>query len=121
MRRVWVRELAGWSGALAVALITAAQVASSARSELLFRDGDSLIVALFARSVLSGVPLDWAMSSVLFLPESAVFAGLDTLLPLDVNGLLAVNAVINILALYGALRLAAGRRRKGTAPVAWDW
>lgn len=59
------------------------------------------------------------MSSVLFLPESAVFAGLDTLLPLDVNGLLAVNAVINILALYGALRLVAGRRRKGTAPVAW--
>ncbi len=59
------------------------------------------------------------MSSVLFLPESAVFAGLDTLLPLDVNGLLAVNAVINILALYGALRLVAGRRRKGAAPVAW--
>lgn len=119
MRRVWIRELAGWSGALAIALVTAAQVASSARSELLFRDGDSLIVALFARSVLSGVPLDWAMSSVLFLPESAVFAGLDTLLPLDVNGLLAVNAVINMLALYGALRLVAGPRRKGTAPVAW--
>lgn len=105
MRRVWVRELAGWSGALAVALITAAQVASSARSELLFRDGDSLIVALFARSVLSGVPLDWAMSSVLFLPESAVFAGLDTLLPLDVNGLLAVNAVINILALLSLIHI----------------
>lgn len=119
MRRVWVRELAGWSGALAVAVITVAQVASSARAELLFRDGDSLIVGMFARSLLSGAPLDWAMSSVLFLPESAVFAGLDAVLPLDVNGLLTVNAVINMLALYGALRLVAGRRRDGTAPVGW--
>ncbi|GAA1154078.1 hypothetical protein F6W69_01085 [Microbacterium oxydans] len=119
MRRVWVRELAGWSGALAVAVITVAQVASSARAELLFRDGDSLVVGMFARSLLSGAPLDWAMSSVLFLPESAVFSGLDAALGLDVNGLLTVNAVVNMLALYGALRVAVGRRRDRTAPVAW--
>ncbi|PRB18253.1 hypothetical protein [Microbacterium sp. MYb62] len=120
MRRVGVRELSGWSGALAVALITVAQVASSARSELLFRDADSLIVAMFTRSVLSGQPLDWAMSSVLFLPESTAFAVLDTVLPFEVNGLLAVSAVLNLLALYGAFRLAAGRRREGSAPVAWS-
>ncbi|MFK3677252.1 hypothetical protein ACI2IP_05940 [Microbacterium sp. NPDC090218] len=120
MRRVWGRELAGWVGALALALITTAQVATSARSELLFRDGDSLIVALFSRSLLSGQPMDWAMSSVLFLPEAAVFAGLDTILPLEVDGLLAVNAVVNLLALYGALRLVAGRRREASAPVAWS-
>lgn len=120
MRRVWVRELAGWSGALGLALIAAAQVASSARSELLFRDADSLIVAMFARSVLSGEPMDWAMSSVLFLPESMVFAALDVIFPLDVNALLAVNAVINVIALFGALRLVAGRRREGRAPVAWS-
>jgi hypothetical protein len=120
MRRVWVRELAGWTGSLALALITSAQVASSARSELLFRDGDSLIVAMFARSVVSGQPLDWAMSSVLFVPESAAFALLDFLLPFGVNGLLAVNAVLNMLALYGAIRLVAGRRRENTAPVTWS-
>ena len=120
MRRVWVRELAGWLGALGIAMLVSAQVAGSARSELLFRDGDSLIVAMFARSVLAGGPQDWAMSSVLFLPESTVFAGLDVLLPLDVNDLLAVNAVVNLLALYGALRFAAGRRRDGQAPVAWS-
>lgn len=120
MRRVWMRELAGWMGALALGAITAGQVASSARSELLFRDGDSLIVAMFARSFLSGQPLDWAMSSVLFVPESAVFAGLDLTLPLGVNGLLAVNAVVNILVFYGALRLVAGRRREGSAPVTWS-
>jgi hypothetical protein len=119
MRRAWMRELAGWAGALCVALLTAAQVASSARGELLFRDGDSLIVALIARSVLSGQPSDWALSSVLFLPETAVFTGLDAALGLGVNGLLAVNAVLNIVGLYGALRLVAGRRRADTAPVAW--
>lgn len=120
MRGVWVRELSGWLGALALALITTAHVASSARSELLFRDGDSLIVAMFARSLLSGQPWDWAMSSVLFLPESAVFAGLDLALPLDVNGLLAANAIVNLIVLYGALRLAVGRRRDGAAPVTWS-
>ncbi len=119
MTRVWVRELAGWLGALALALIVTGQVAASARSELLFRDGDSLIVALFAQSTLSGEPSHWAMSSVLFLPETAMFAGLDLILPVDVNGLLAASAVVNILAFYGALRMVAGRRRRGTAPVSW--
>lgn len=120
MRRVGIRELSGWVGAMALAVVTAAQVAATGRSELLFRDGDSLVVAMFVRSVLSGQPQDWAMSSVLFVPESAVFAALDTALPFGVNGLLAVNAVVNVLALYGALRLAAGRRREGSAPVVWS-
>ncbi len=120
MTPTWLREALGWIAAAAVALITVSVVASSARSDLLFRDGDSLIVALLARSVLAGDRLDWAMSSVLFLPESGVFAGLDLLLPADVNGMLAVSAVLNVVALYGALRLVAGRRRPGSAPVAWS-
>ncbi|MFJ2551699.1 hypothetical protein [Microbacterium sp. NPDC087591] len=119
MTRVRVRELAGWLTALAIALIVTGQVAASARSELLFRDGDSLVVALFAQSWLAGDPSNWAMSSVLFLPETAVFAGLDAVLPFDVNGVLAANAVVNLLSLYGALRFAAGRRRDDRAPVAW--
>lgn len=120
MRRAWMRELSGWFGALAVAVIVVGQVASSPRSELLFRDGDSLIVAMVARSLLSGESSDWAMSSVLFLPETALFATLDLVLPFEVDGILAVNAVVNILALYGAVRLVAGRRRGGAAPVAWS-
>ncbi|WP_217176976.1 hypothetical protein [Streptomyces sp. AC495_CC817] len=120
MRRVWVRELAGWAGAIGVALAVAGQVAASARSELMFRDGDSLIVAMFARSLLAGGPLDWAMSSVLFLPESAVFATLQAVLPWTLDALLALSGVLNLLALYGALRLVAGRRRPGRAPVAWS-
>lgn len=119
MTRGW-REAGGWAVALGIALAVAAQVASTARAELLFRDGDSLIVALFTRSLLEGQPQDWAFSSVLFLPEIAVFTVLNAALPwLDVDGLLAVNAVVDVLALYGALRLAAGRRAAGRAPVAW--
>lgn len=119
MTRTWVRELVGGVLALATALITAGVVASSARAELMFRDGDSLIVAMLSRSLLSGEPLDWAMSSVLFLPEAAVFTTLDALLPVGVDALLAVSAVLNVLALYGAIRLAAGRAREGRAPVCW--
>lgn len=120
MTRVWARELAGWLAALAIALIVSGQVAASARSELLFRDGDSLIVALFAQSSLTGSPADWAMSSVLFLPETAVFAGLDAVFPVDANGILALNAVVNLLALYGAVRLVAGRHAPGRAPIGWS-
>ncbi|MEV4776646.1 hypothetical protein [Microbacterium sp. LWH12-1.2] len=120
MRGGWMREAAGWLGAVAVALLVSAQVAASARSELLFRDGDSLVVAMIARSLLDGQPLDWAMSSVLFLPETAVFAALSVVLPFDVNGVLAANGVLNLVALYGALRLVAGRRRDGAAPAAWS-
>lgn len=120
MTRAWVRELAGWLSAAAVALVTAGAVASSPRADLLFRDGDSLIVAMLSRSLLSGQPLDWAMSSVLFLPESAAFTALDAALPFDANGLFAISAVLNLLALYGGIRLAAGRARAGSAPVAWS-
>jgi len=120
MRRAWMRELLGWLAALGLSLAVVAQVAASARSELLFRDGDSLIVAMLSHSILSGDRLDWAMSSVLFLPETAVFTALDAVLPLDLNGLLAVAAVVNLLALYGAVRVAAGRRGAGAAPVAWS-
>ncbi|MGB4135668.1 MAG: hypothetical protein WA971_03840, partial [Microbacterium sp.] len=100
MRAGW-REATGWAAALGVAVTVAAQVGSSARSELLFRDGDSLVVALFVRSVLEGGPQDWAFSSVLFLPESTLFAALRLLLPwAGVEALFAANAVVNLLALY---------------------
>lgn len=115
-----MRELSGWIFAAAISLISVGAVAASPRAELLFRDGDSLVVAMLARSVLSGQPLDWAMSSVLFVPESAAFTALDIVLPLGTNGVLAASAVVNLLALYGAIRLVAGRSRPGHAPVTWS-
>ncbi|WP_431807760.1 hypothetical protein [Microbacterium paraoxydans] len=115
------RELTGWLAALAIALVAAGQLAATPRSELLFRDGDSLVVALIGRAVLGGDGVgEWALSSVLFLPETAVHVVLAALLPLGVNGLLAVNAVVNLLGFYGVARLVAGRRGAGSAPVAWS-
>ncbi|MGM7699861.1 hypothetical protein [Microbacterium sp. A84] len=123
MRRTWTRETSGWIAAILIAIATVAQIASTARAELVFRDGDSMAVALLVRSIADGERFDWAMSSVLFLPEILVFGVLwmlGQLLSLDINVVLAAGAVVNLVALYGAVRLAAGRRRSGYAPVAWS-
>ncbi|GAB3631730.1 hypothetical protein GCM10027421_10830 [Microbacterium shaanxiense] len=123
MRQTWVRELSGWLAAALISVVTVAQIASTARVDLLLRDSDSLVVALLVRSVAEGESFDWVMSSVLFLPEIAVFAllwMLGSVFALDVNAIFVINAVFNLTALYGAVRLAAGRRRVGTAPVVWS-
>lgn len=123
MRGTWWREAGGWALAALIAAVTTAQLASTARSELLLRDGDSLVVALLVRSVGDGEPFEWAMSTVLFIPEIVVFAVLwlvGTALSLEVNALLVLNGIVNIVALYGAIRFAAGRRRTRRAPVGWS-
>jgi hypothetical protein len=114
-RRGALAEAAGWAVAAAVSVGVAAVVASVS-SALLFTDGDSLIVAMIVRSLGLGQAQDWAMSPVLFLPEIGVY-GLLSLLGLGLRATLVLNAVVNLLALYGALRLVAGRRREGRAPV----
>jgi len=119
---VWMRELGGWLGAVLLGIVTMGQVASTARADLLFRDGDSLVVALLARSFTDGEAFDWALSTVLFIPETLAYLLLwlpAQLLPIGVDAVLATAGVLNIAALYGALRFAAGRRRDGRAPVAW--
>lgn len=123
MRLTWMRELGGWLAATLIAIITVAQIASTARSELLLRDGDSLVVALVVRSITEGEPFDWMMSSVLFLPEIVIFGVLwmlGRMLALDVNAVLLINGVVNLVALYGAVRFTAGRRRSAQAPVGWS-
>lgn len=115
--RRWVHEAAGAAAASAIAITTVAMVASGPRSELLFRDADSLVTTLVVRSLAVGQPQDWAMSTVLFLPETAVVA-LLTFVGFGIAGTLALAAVVNLVALYGALRLAAGARGRSLAPVA---
>ena len=115
--RRWAREAVGLAAAIAIAVVTVAIVASTPRSEVLFRDGDSLVTTLVVRSLVSGQPQDWAMSSVLFLPEIAALAVLSAL-GLGVTGTLAVAAVVNLVALYGALRVVAGRAARSSAPIA---
>lgn len=115
-------EIGGWAGTLAIAVIVVGQVASTARVEPLFRDADSLVVALATRSLVEGSATQWAMSPVLFLPEIAVFLPLwligHSLLGMNLFGVLALSAVVNVALLYGALRFAAGARRETRSPVA---
>lgn len=94
-----------------------AAATSTVSAELLFTDGDSVIIPLIVRSLALGQPQDWAMSPVLFLPETVVY-GMLSLLGLGLQGTLVLNAVVNVLALYGALRIASGRRAPHRAPVA---
>ena len=111
----WVREITGVAVAVALALVVVGSIAASDRSQLLFRDGDSLLTILFARSLEVGQTQDWAMSTVLFIPELLVFCALRAF-GAGVEGSLVINAVVNLVALYGALRFAAGTRSR--APVA---
>lgn len=111
------RELLGAATALAIGIATVAAVAASPRSELLLRDADSLVTTLVVHSLATGQPQDWAMSSVLFLPETAMVWMLS-LLGLGVNGTLALAGVVSVLALYGALRVAAGSALRARAPIA---
>src|SRR5690606_14383379 len=74
-------------------------------------------------SAFDGEPFAWIMSSVLFLPEILLLGLLwvvGRVLALDVNAVLLLNAVINLVALYGAIRFAAGRRREGSASIGWS-
>ncbi|MBW9092598.1 hypothetical protein JNB62_02750 [Microbacterium jejuense] len=100
----------------AIAIAVVAAVASSPRSELVFRDGDSMVTTLVVHSLAIGQPQDWAMSSVLFLPEIAAL-WLLSLLGLGVDGTLALAGAVNVLALYGALRVAAGSAARARAPI----
>ena len=113
----WARELLGLVVALALGIAVVAVVAGSARSELLFRDGDSLVTTLILHSMATGRPQDWALSSVLFLPETAM---LGVLAPagLGIEGTLGLAGVVNVVALYGALRVAAGSVTRARAPIA---
>ncbi|WP_019181997.1 hypothetical protein [Microbacterium yannicii] len=113
----WARELLGAATAVAIAVAVVTAVAASARSELLFRDGDSLVTTLVVRSLAIGQPQDWALSTVLFLPETAVLA-LLTLVGLGITGTLALAAIVNFVALYAVLRIAAGATARASMPVA---
>ncbi|WP_284292691.1 hypothetical protein [Luteimicrobium album] len=83
---------------------------------LMFEDSDSLVVVLVQRSLSVGQPQDWAMSPVLFLPEIGLYLGLS-LLGMTTRETLVLNALLNFIGLYAAIRLVAGARRNHRAPV----
>ncbi|EAR24691.1 hypothetical protein A20C1_11451 [marine actinobacterium PHSC20C1] len=94
-------------GALGVVLLVVTYLAGpTGRDELMFLDGDSMVVPLFSRSILEGTATNWAMSAVLFVPEIIVFLGLS-LTGLGIQEVQFVAAVLNFLGLYLVFRVAA--------------
>jgi hypothetical protein len=111
-----VAELLGIVLAVALTLCVVSHLAQT-QAWMLYTDGDSVLTVLTSKSILLGQRQDWAMSPVLFLPESAVYGALS-LLGLGVRATLTLNAVLNFFALYAALRVASGSRAMNRLPVA---
>jgi hypothetical protein len=107
--RVAGLEAGGAAAALAMALVVVAHLVH-ARTWFLFENGDAFTTVLLTRSLAAGQPQDWAMSPVLFVPETAGY-WLLSLLGLSVRATLTLAAVGNLVALYAAVRVAAGARR----------
>ncbi|MGV8912510.1 MAG: hypothetical protein ACOH14_07840 [Rhodoglobus sp.] len=106
-------------GALGLALLVVTYLAgTSGRGELMFLDGDSMIVPLFSRSILEGTASNWAMSSVLFVPETLLFVALS-LFGWGIQQSQLLSGILNFVGLYLAFRVAAVTIAKGNrAPLA---
>jgi hypothetical protein len=108
--RRWPVELAGFAVASAIAITVIVHLISTPRAWIVYYDGDSLVNTLIWKSLVAGQPQHWAMSSVLFVPEFALYAALS-LLGLSVKATLTLNAIVNLVALYAAIRFVASTGR----------
>ncbi|MEA5453457.1 hypothetical protein SPF06_01855 [Sinomonas sp. JGH33] len=108
----WAAEACGWGAALLLSLVAVAHLDATDRSWMLYYDPETVLPALVRGSAVAGQPQDWALSAVLFIPEMALYLGLAAL-GLGVKGTFALNAAVNFLLLYGALRLVSGAVRPG--------
>ncbi len=113
--RAFLHEASGYALAAVLALVVTAQLATT-QAWMMFADGDSLITVLLTKSLVAGHAQDWAMSPVLFIPETAIYAALSTL-GLGVRATLILNAWVNFIALYAAIRVVSGSRRRVSHPV----
>lgn len=112
--REWLFECVGMVLALALALLAVAHMDATPRSWVLYYDSDSVLPALVRGSVIAGEPQDWVLSAVLFIPEMGLYLALAAL-GAGVKGTLALNAVVNFLLLYAALRFVSGIAQRGLA------
>ncbi|MGG7464292.1 hypothetical protein [Plantibacter sp. YIM 135347] len=106
--RVTVRialEALGVLIVVAFALIAVAHLLQTQRAPVLLSDGDSVILPIMLRSFTEGEPQLWAMSAVLFaFPEIPLYL-LSAAIGHTPQLAFIVNAAVNVLAAYGALRL----------------
>ena len=112
----WASESFGWAVAVLLALVAVAHLDATDRSWMLYYDPETVLPALVRGSVLAGQPQEWALSAVLFIPEMGLYFALAAI-GLGVKGTFALNAFVNFLLFYGALRLLSGSVRHGTSRV----
>lgn len=101
------REAVGALIALALSVIALRHVVATARVDLLWYDGDSVLLPLVRRSMELGQPFEWAMSPALFFfPELPVYL-LSAAVTATPQQALALNGVVVLLAVYALVRAAA--------------
>ena len=116
-RAALLREIVAVLAAAAVTALVAIHLGVSDRAFLVYADGDSMLPALVQGAVRAGEPLDLSFSSPLFLPELGLFLALGAL-GLPIGATLLLQGIANWLALYAAIRFAAGASRDRRAPLA---
>lgn len=108
-----VRELWGPAATISLTVLVLGRLVQTPWLHYLLYDGDSLALPLLLKSLRSGEPLEWVMTSQLFLfPEIPLYL-LSALVSTGAKAALLVNAVVNVLALYAALRWLAARTLAG--------
>ncbi|GAB3577017.1 hypothetical protein GCM10027406_10680 [Leifsonia lichenia] len=114
-RTVALRLAAEVAAPIVIALLTAGalSVALDAHGQhQFFYDGDSLVLPLFQQSLARGEPLQWVMSSQLFLlPELPFYLLCSLVAGGAVKAALVLNAILNAVVLSLLLRAASGRLR----------
>ncbi|KQO61418.1 hypothetical protein [Curtobacterium sp. Leaf261] len=102
--RAAVVELVGFLTALSLAVAALRHVIETARVQLLWYDGDSVLLPMVARSLRLGEPFEWAMSPTLFFfPEVPVYL-LCAAVTTTPQAALALNGVVVLLGVYALVR-----------------
>ncbi|MFZ7086666.1 hypothetical protein [Curtobacterium sp. RRHDQ10] len=102
-------ELVGLLTAISLTVASLRHVIATDRVQLLWYDGDSVLLPLVERSMRLGLPFEWAMSPALFffpeIPVYLVCAAVTT----TPQAALALNGVLVLVALYVILRVVAAQ------------
>lgn len=101
-------ELVGVLAAAVIAIVTVWHATASARSNFLYFNPDSVVLPILMKSVQADGAAHFVTSSPLFVPEFLLYALCAAVTP-TVYAAIALNAVLNVLALYGLARASAPR------------
>lgn len=99
---------------IAVGVMLVGRLDGSRWEQYFLYNGDSVLLPLIQQSIAAGEPFRWVFSSQLFIfPEWPLYV-VSALVGGSIRGALLVNAVLNLVLLYGLFRLIA--RWSGNRP-----